>query len=122
MALKIQTLWRIVKAKRKVKALKYLHASARTLTRKLYRLCKRHKFHIKWMWQQQRSPFAITIQKLARAVIAKTKVRAKVAALRPLMERNLFVSTRLNQLLAAVQLQLIRDTLVIGIGKHLFFY
>lgn len=116
MALRIQTLWRMVRAKRRVKALKLLYARSSTLTRKLYRLCKKHKFHLKYLWQQARAPYVIKIQTLFRRALAQRRVRRILSERRAVQETSLFILTRLNQLLAATQLQLIRDTLPVEIG------
>lgn len=119
MALRIQTVFRLVRAKWRVKALKLLHARSRTLTKKLYRLCKRHKFHLKYLWQQARAPSAIKIQCLFRRALAVRRVCIIVSERRAVQETALFILTRLNQLLAATQLQLIRDTLPVEIGECL---
>lgn len=117
MALRIQTVWRLVHAQKRVKALKLLHARARQLTKKLHRLCKKHKFHLKFMWQQARTPYAIRIQSLFRRALAQRRVRRILSERRAVQETSLFILTRLNQLLAATQLQLIRDTLPVEIGE-----
>jgi hypothetical protein len=117
MALRIQTLWRTVRAKRRVARLKMDHINARTLTRKLRRLVRKHIFHIKYIWQQQRASYAITIQTLMRRALARMRVARKVSALRAEKETKQFIHTRLNQLLAATQLQIIRDTLTVDIGE-----
>lgn len=121
MALRIQTVFRLVRAKWRVKALKLLHARSRTLTKKLHRLCKRHKFHLKYMWQQARAPSAIKIQSLFRRALAVRRVCKILSERRAVQETALFILTRLNQLLAATQLQLIRDTLPVEIGMHCVF-
>jgi hypothetical protein len=118
MATKIQTVWRLVRAKRRVSRLKKQHIDARILTRKLNRLCKKHKFHIKYIWQQQRSPYAVRIQALFRRALARTRVRRLLSAQRKIADTRLFITTRLNQLMAATQLQLVRDTLSVPIGKN----
>jgi hypothetical protein len=117
MAIKIQTVWRLVRAKRRVTRLKKQNVDARILTRKLNRLCKKHKFHITYMWRQQRTPFAVRIQALFRRAVARTRVRRLLSAQRKLADTKLFITTRLNQLMAATQLQLVRDTLNVPIGK-----
>jgi hypothetical protein len=122
MATKIQTVWRLVRAKRRVSRLKKQNIDARILTRKLNRLCKKHKFHIKYIWRQQRTPYAVRIQALFRRALARTRVRRLLSAQRKIADTRLFITTRLNQLMAATQLQLVRDTLSVPIGKRTFLF
>jgi len=117
MCLKIQTLWRLVRAKRRVRQLKKDNVNARILTRKLCRLVRKHRFHIRYIWQQQRAKFAIRIQALFRRACARTRVARLLSARRQAVESQMFITTRLNQLLSATQLQIIRDTLNVAIGK-----
>lgn len=117
MSLKIQTLWRLVRARRRVTQLKKDHIHARILTRKLCRLVRRHRFHIKYIWQQQRAAFAIKIQALMRRGLANMRITRLLSAQRADVEMKMFIHTRLNQLLAATQLQIIRDTMTATIGE-----
>jgi len=120
MSLKIQTLWRLVRAKRRVAKLKKDHINARILTRKLCRLIKKHRFHIKYIWQQQRASFAVRIQALMRRALANMRICRMLSTKRAAEETRMFIHTRLNQLLAATQLQIIRDTMVAAMGKYIF--
>lgn len=119
MCLKIQTLWRLVRARRRVAKLKKDHINARILTRKLCRLVKKHRFHIKYIWQQQRACFAVKIQALMRRALANMRVCRILSTRRAAEETRMFIHTRLNQLMAATQLQIIRDTMSTEIGEFL---
>jgi hypothetical protein len=113
---RIQTLWRLVHAKKRVRRLKKLHSDARLLTRRLHRLCKKHRFHIKYIWEQQRTPYVVRMQALMRGAVARMRHARLLSAKRKGFETNRFITTRLNQLLAATQLQLIRDSMTTPIG------
>lgn len=117
MAIRIQTLWRLIRAKNRVSNMKKRHASAIQLTRKLFRLCKKHKFHIKYLWQQQRTPYIVRIQALMRMALTRSRIQRMLSAQRQRAETLQFITTRLNQLMAATQLQLLRDTITVQIGK-----
>ena len=122
MCLKIQTLWRLVRAKRRVRQLKRDNINARILTRKLRRLVRKHRFHIRYIWQQQRTKYAVRIQALFRRACARTRVTHLLSARRQTLESKMFITTRLNQLLSATQLQIIRDTLNVAIGKTVYIF
>jgi hypothetical protein len=119
---RIQTLWRLVHAKKRVRRLKKLHSDARLLTRRLHRLCKKHRFHIKYIWEQQRTPYVVRMQALMRGAVARMRHARLLSAKRKAFETNRFITTRLNQLLAATQLQLIRDSMTTPIGRCMCTY
>lgn len=116
MALRIQTVWRVVRAKHRVALLKTANINARILTRKLHRLVRKHIFHLKYIWQQQRAGFVVVIQTFARRALASMRVAKLVSLRRAQSETLQFITTRLHQLLAATQLQILRDTMKVTIG------
>jgi hypothetical protein len=118
MCLRVQQMWRMVRARRRVKALKEMHKHSRRLTKALWRCFKKHKFRVKWQWQQAHALFAVKIQTLFRRVLAINAVHRKVQTMRRQGELKLFIHTKLNQLLASVQLQLLSETIGNTIGKH----
>ncbi|KAJ1425251.1 hypothetical protein B484DRAFT_451176 [Ochromonadaceae sp. CCMP2298] len=112
----LQSVMRINRAKRRTRQLRLHQTTALLLTQLLRRLVVRYRFRVMRKWRAEKGAFGVKIQTLARAYLCRQYIRSKRTMLRVILERKLYLDSRVGQLLAEAELQLIRDTLLLPLG------
>ena len=85
------------------------------------RLISRFRFRKRYKWQCQHLPYIICIQKYWRCAYIKRYISRLLSNKRQYSEIQQYIIIRFNQLLAAVQLQILRETMIVPIGKNMGF-
>ena len=119
--IRIQTLWRLLYAKKRVRRIKKQRMNGIKLINIMKRLISRFRFRKRYKWQCQHLPYIICIQKYWRCAYIKRYISRLLSNKRQYSEIQQYINIRFNQLLAAVQLQILRETMIVPIGKNMGF-
>lgn len=111
MIVKVQCMWRLISAVRRLKRMKTHHQYSLILTMKLRRIHKRYLFRKRRKWQAYHAQQLAIILRAWRCAYARRVVFRLKRERRLRSELEFSASTRISQRICAVELQIISDTM-----------